>query len=188
MKPSEALELIALMRDSYPSAKVGVDTVKAYARMIVDLDHAEAQAAVYSLIAESKFFPAISEIRRRVVGDRLALQPAEEAWADVLAAIGSCGIYRTPQFEHHLTSYALASIGWQNLCNSGQDQLPFLRSQFMKAYKAGEERMIQSGSTKPLLEHHEHRRLRGLHDEPECDRGTSVDFFALVEGLTKEDE
>lgn len=183
MKLSEAVDLMARLARAFPAAKIGVETAQVYAEMIEDLELHEASQAVASIMAESTFFPSIAEIRRRVVGDRLELQPPEEAWSDVLAAIGKFGIYRTPTFSNDLTTYALASIGWKNLCNTPTDQLGFVRSQFLKAYAGGEERMMRQGSTAPMLAHHERKRLAGIHDEPTEERGTRRALGDVVVGL-----
>jgi len=63
MKHSEAAELVLMMLAAFPSAKVTDSTSQVYEGMLADIDVAVARRAVHKLIATSKWFPTVAEIR-----------------------------------------------------------------------------------------------------------------------------
>src|SRR5262245_57276640 len=66
MKPSEAGQLFKQLRAGFALAKVDGDTSQLWLRELRKLDHALGERAVNSLIASSKFWPAIAELYEQV--------------------------------------------------------------------------------------------------------------------------
>jgi len=88
MKASEAIELIANLRDAFPSHHFPPSSVKVYAEMIGDLDGGAVGQAVREIMAESRFFPTIAEIRERVARAAcVSLPSVEAALAELDAAV-----------------------------------------------------------------------------------------------------
>lgn len=88
MRTSEAIELIANLRDAFPSHHFPPSSVKVYAEMIGDLDGGAAGQAVREIMAESRFFPTIAEIRERVARAACdGLPSVEAALAELDAAV-----------------------------------------------------------------------------------------------------
>lgn len=63
MKHSEAAELVLMMLAAFPNAKATEATNQVYEKMLVDIDVTVARRAVHKLIATSKWFPSVAEIR-----------------------------------------------------------------------------------------------------------------------------
>lgn len=183
MKRSEAAKLIGILMASYPHAKIPQPeaTASAYEEFLLDLDAAAATRAVKRLIAESKFFPSIAEIRDRVASSAINARPAELAWGDVLHAVGRVGIYRTPEFDDPCTAIAVSSLGWRQICNADESEHGVMRAQFREAYKRAQELAKREHNADRLLEHADRKRLAGLHDESEKKRGGVVNIAEAME-------
>lgn len=154
MTPSEALELIADLRDSFPGQRFPVESVKAYARAVADLPIDVGRAAIAELVAESERLPTIAQIRRRAV---LVQQPArdrgkswDQAWADVIAAIRKLGRYRQPKFGDPRTAAAVRAMDWQTLCSVQERDLPTVRAQFRQAWEHAADREMHHAVTESL--------------------------------------
>jgi hypothetical protein len=155
--------LLSILRASYPRQEIDEATVKAYSHMLADLDYDEARAATQRLIATSKFFPTIAEIRAEVAEESMSAIPSgEEAWGEVRRAISRVGSYRTPTFDIREIAEAVDVIGWRNLCLS--DNPASSRARFIDAYRSIRERsqsIAQMGRFAPrgLIDRHEHAQL-----------------------------
>ena len=98
MNELEAQKLVTVIAAAWPgqvsrlTPTQQADQQQIYRRMLADLDYPVVNAAVERLIATSKFFPTIAEIREACVytieGDR---RTGLEAWGDVVRAIGRQG-------------------------------------------------------------------------------------------------
>lgn len=84
MQWQEALGAITLLTLAFPRQTLSDETIDLYARAIEDLPAPATQAAIGRIIATSKFFPTIAEIRRAVAEDTIQAPTAAEAWAEVL--------------------------------------------------------------------------------------------------------
>ena len=83
----------------YPREEVGPDRLQMYCEMLEDLDHEGAQFAVRRLVAKSKWFPAIAEIREEYARESTDGCAPELAWSEVLSAVSRHGRYRQPTFD-----------------------------------------------------------------------------------------
>lgn len=135
----EVAQLVAVLADAYPRAPVSVETVKVYESLLADLEFEVTQQAVARLIATSKWFPTIAEIRAAVVEIRCGpRRSGVEAWGDVVKAIRFLGAYRLPTFDDPLVAECVRTAGWVNLCRSDNDAAD--RARFIELYEALRER------------------------------------------------
>lgn len=134
MTKVEVAKLVQVLLASFPNAQTNVGTSMAYERMLADLDHAEAQAAVERLIATSKWLPTVAEIRETAhtisIGEQ---RPGGDAWGSVLSAIKAQGSYRKPGidfvFKDPITARCVAALNWEELClseNQAADRARFI--------------------------------------------------------------
>jgi hypothetical protein len=131
-------ELIGLLCASYPSASIPAETVKAYARLLSDLDPAELEPVVLHQVATSRFFPTVAELRQAVSERRLALPTREDAWARVSASKDDVPIGELTEPERA----ALEHVGGRFGIRSSEEP-SILRAQFLKAYDAERRRAVE---------------------------------------------
>jgi len=134
MTRDEAGKVLSALRAAYPRQQVGADTVLAYATMLEDLDAREVMEAVKRLMATSRFFPTIAEIRQEVVTGRDDVVTGEQAWGEVVRKIGSVGSYQTPEFSDPRTGAAVQCLGWKNICRD--ENMTATRARFLDAFRS----------------------------------------------------
>jgi hypothetical protein len=139
MTTKQARSLIAQLSAAFPRQEITSETLAVYASMIADLDFDTAQAAVLGLIAESRFFPAVAEIREAAAELSTNLPSANEAWLEVEAAIrrfDGCDS-RTWTYDADYSSSVVAdavrSLGGVSVMHEAP-QLGFVRRDFIAAY------------------------------------------------------
>lgn len=134
MTRSEAAKLVAVLAQAWPRSPVSVETSKVYEGALMDLSHAEAEAAVSLLLRTSKFLPTIAEIRTAAVDLRRGpVRSGPEAWGDVLGQIRRVGAYGVPKFEDPVTAECVRVLGWRNLCLEGHNDAAD-RARFCELY------------------------------------------------------
>lgn len=152
MKTSETTALIARLKAAYPRQPIDRQTVAIYVEFLRDLEFSEAAAAVGELIASSRFFPTIAEIRELVARNAVGDKSAPEAWGEVVAEIRRVGAYGAPQFADPRVSTAVANVGgWRHVCLADEDQQGTLRAQFRAAYDAADRRVRREANAGRLL-------------------------------------
>jgi hypothetical protein len=169
MKESEAKKIVAMLIAAFPYAKLSPETPDVYATMLVDLPAVPAALVAKELIASSRFFPTIAEIREVVAALRVGAPASEEAWAEVLTSFSRVGRYRSPTFSHPLISKTVDCLGWQTMCDSENPEST--RARFLEAYSSQVRRTQHEEQVRgvlPPLE--ERRRLAQLPEEPTAAR------------------
>lgn len=63
MTKAEVAEVVLLLMQAYPNARLNDGTSQVYEQMLVDLDARAVREAVVGLVKTSKFVPTIAEIR-----------------------------------------------------------------------------------------------------------------------------
>ena len=127
MKQSEALKLVAILKAAYPRQETDEATAEAYVGFLTDLDVDLVDRVVRDLIATSRFFPTIAEIRgaaaeascglpsvtaalamvterHRLTDDELAARPLPVAVKQAYRLVGGAWAFRTS--EHPTTLHA----------------------------------------------------------------------------------
>lgn len=147
---------------SYPDhvAKLSDETMAAqvqlYHQMLTDLDLETLRSVVLRHMAESQWFPKISELRKAAarLANPAALDPAE-AWEQVVRAIpvyghtiagmDGAGI---PPFDDPLTAVVVRQFGWNALClseNPVADRARFIEAYARQAQRAQERAALPAG-------------------------------------------
>ncbi len=162
MKPIEAAKLVAMLSAAYRDAPISEATAEVYEAMLADLPFAATQAAVARLVATSKWFPTVAEIREAVVAvERGAVRSGVEAWGDVVQAIRKVGAYRPPPaFADPIVTECVELTGWRGLClgeNEAADRAKFV--QLYDALAARDRTDAQAGRALPAP-------TRGLLEAP----------------------
>lgn len=77
---SETAEVIRLLAKAYPRYTFDKDTVRVYAAGLRDIPSKALQAGASAIITESKWFPAVSELRKAALEftDNTAMQDAAD--------------------------------------------------------------------------------------------------------------
>jgi hypothetical protein len=142
VKPIEAAKLVAMLSAAYRDAPISEATAEVYEAMLADLPFAATQAAVARLVATSKWFPTVAEIREAVVAvERGAVRSGVEAWGDVVTE-------------------CVELTGWRGLClgeNEAADRAKFV--QLYDALAARDRTDAQAGRALPAP-------TRGLLEAP----------------------
>lgn len=185
MTEVEVRKLVAVLLGAYPATRMAPNTATVYERMLRDLDYPAANAAVERLLATSKFMPSVAEIRESVLslttGDQ---RPGGDGWGDVLDAVGRWGVYRIPgrdfQFADPVVAQCVTSLGWEEICNSENQQAD--RARFIELYErhAKTTRQKQLSESLPAMQ-----RLRQLGSGVTAPRAGSSRIdrpLELVEG------
>lgn len=155
MNQDERVQLVkGLLRLAalHPRIEISDETVEAYADELDDMPLVAVMTGIKTLARSSRFFPSVAEIREAAVLGPLGQDLADEAWVEVKAEARRVGFNRppvfsggrflpaeAPKFSSPLIAAAANAVGWELVCN-GDDSQGFIRSQFLKAFKALVER------------------------------------------------
>lgn len=129
MNDREAATLIGACSQLWPNvpmqAQYGPTMIRLWAAVLTDVTIDEAERAV---VAHSRsgaqFPPAPGEIARLALDARASasgdLTPdADEAWAEIMAAVSSRGWYRgaPDTWSHPAVAAAVVALGWDEICH-----------------------------------------------------------------------
>jgi hypothetical protein len=154
-----------------------------YERLLSPLDAKLVEQAVLRIIRTPReFAPPVGSILHEAV--RLKLRrgetelSAEEAWAQVAAAIRSHGSYRQPKFANPALARAVAALDWGELC--GNANVEATRAHFFRLFASFQERGIArqieelSGAPAVCAELAEHNRSASLPEDGRRKRASGV--------------
>jgi hypothetical protein len=118
-------------------------TFDVYAQLLDDLEPDLLKTAALQLASESKWFPAISELRERVLAMRKSADDTPDwtlAWEDVQHAIRRFGYEEGMRrdlhiFQHDATETAVRRLGWRAICMCEEDNLNTMRAQFRDVFQ-----------------------------------------------------
>lgn len=116
---------------------IRVDLVEVWSEFMRDITAAEGVEAMRAHVAESRFFPTVADIRQAVAERRVGAVDIGRAWEEVRRAISRYGRNKSPVFSHAAIENAVNTLGWIELCNSMEEDMPTIRAQFERYYKAG---------------------------------------------------
>ena len=136
----DVTDMFIFLGSLYPRYTARKATIKAYHRVLGDIPTDALVAATEQLGADSTFFPAAAEIRKLAFklmqGDNLPV--AIEGWNQLLDHWNG----RYVEF-HPLTQKTIKTMGGlRHLGLTTNDQLPFVRNQFVKAFDTFREREV----------------------------------------------
>ncbi len=82
-----------------------------------------------------QWMPKIADIVRMIEGT--TQDAAALAWAKVMRAVGSVGQYQSLAFDDALIHLVVDDLGgWPGICQTSEDELPFLAKRFETNYRA----------------------------------------------------
>ena len=142
MTPAQTAKLVTVALAAYPTPAsfLGPDAVEdmtsAWHMVLVDLEYADAQAALARYMATvTDKIPSPGHIRQIVSESKIGRRRSGlDAWGDVKRAISADGRYRTPRFADPLVARAVDAIGWAAICDSEDEMVE--RAHFARAYDA----------------------------------------------------
>lgn len=185
MTEAEARRTVALIVAAFPTPAWAEETIRLYARQLLDLDYGAGRLAVEEIIRTrtNDRAPSIGVIRRLVVcrDAREAgtiLLPAEEAWGFLRATITKVGYMREFPSTYPLVKRVVDRLGWQNLCQSTNQAAD--RARFLELYRELVERLVSdaaasSGAVLQIPVDHLPRRLRSPKVQGICSSSGSID-------------
>lgn len=143
MTAQEAARIISIVRSLWPTvpfqAEVNADLVTAWQVVLSDVPFDAAQAFLADLSRGGAHFPpAPGELANAVLlavarAEGRAAPDADQAWAEVEAAVSSRGWYAGPPdaWSHPAVAAGVQALGWGELCH-GESMIN--RAHFMKLY------------------------------------------------------
>lgn len=143
-QPLEALKIIQMLGEVYPSYQLSKGAIKTYLRLLADLPPDLLEQAALDHMARSAFFPTIAELRAAAFELLESAHPgpsAYDAWGQVQETICRIGHIEQPTWEDPLVGKVVNALGWRYLCLS--DNPIADRSHFVQAYQALAERRRQ---------------------------------------------
>lgn len=178
MTESEANECITMLVDGLPwvFAKWSSDqirrTFKVYRTGILDLELADAKAAVLRLLLTARMMPSIADIRAAAANVYHGeVTTGAEAWGVVRRLMKSKGSHRTPgidfTIDDPISRQVVADFGWSDLCSGTLGEST--RARFIDAYEAIQRRertraQLSPGAKNPQLPAARDREQRQLGD------------------------
>lgn len=82
-----------------------------------------------------QWMPKIADIVRMLEGTTQS--SAAMAWAKVMRAVGAVGQYQSIVFDDAVIHLAISDLGgWPHVCQTTEEELPFLQGRFEKNYRA----------------------------------------------------
>lgn len=134
------LDITAILKglaDCYPNFELKTETLKAYVKLLSDIDVQVLRAAAAQVATTSRFFPAISELRNAafdIIENKAGIPAASEAWGEVCEMMRYAKPERCPDFSHKVIRRAVKAVGgWWELCNSTNATAD--RARFLEAYR-----------------------------------------------------
>ena len=140
MTEVEAKRITTLLVAAYPGWKPSEATMQLYERLLRPLSAALAEQAVLEIIrSEREFAPPVGAICYRAACMALLRSgegtlSAEEAWAELSAAIRARGSYRAPSFNNSALARAVAAMNWREIC--ANPNVEATRAHFFRLFTA----------------------------------------------------
>lgn len=138
MTKTEYAKTVALITGLWPNNRWEVATIRAGERILLDLRAEEVLAAVEQLAADGeRYAPNPGQVRKAAVelaarasGD---CHEADEALAEVFAAVARIGYYRRPEWSHPAIASTVEALGgWQAVCLDENPEA--FRAHFLRLY------------------------------------------------------
>lgn len=111
-------------------------TLILWEKMLADIPYEVAEKALMKVLATSKFFPTVADIREAATTITAPQLPtAAEAWGEVIKAVRRYGTYQENEAMESLplpVAQVVRWIGWREICLSEEPEV--VRAQFMRMY------------------------------------------------------
>jgi hypothetical protein len=139
----QCLAALAVAYPYYDKQQANPDFARQiFHRILRDVDGALLEAAAMQWLSTARpFHPSPGELRDLTLSMVTRNEPsADEAWIEVIDAIHRIGSYGLPVWSNERIGQTIRAFGWKDLCATDNDQMPFIRAQFMKIYAAQQAR------------------------------------------------
>lgn len=146
MTEVDASDIVKRVLGAFPLTrqKMSRDDVLAmtlsYCDGLMDLEYADALAAVTRINKTAEFMPTIAKIRAEVM-EVLSLQRKTglQAWNEIIKLVGAMGAYRTPRVDFRIpdpiSSILVTAELWRTICLGDLEDLKADRARFIDAYE-----------------------------------------------------
>ncbi|NDO45988.1 replicative helicase loader/inhibitor [Clostridium sp. MD294] len=151
MTREEIVQVLAVLKANYSGALKDMTRQEAEGKiniwitMFADTDREIMNLAVQKIIATSKYFPTVAEVREVIAEINTGcVLDGGAAWGEVITAIRNYGQYRELQALESMsdmTKTVVQRMGWRDLCLSEDTEID--RAHFLKIYQAEEKRQKQ---------------------------------------------
>lgn len=162
MNLPEAIQLIAVLQESYPKFPFTEKSPVVWSWALEEVEYETAMNAVKIAIKTRPYCPVPAEIYE-IIGQMSPIYASwEDAWAEVTACRKKHGVYVGPRFRNDggqwsspLVEAALRHIGgYLALCEVETKNEPTMRAQFREAYERARTREVvrfYSSNARPAL-------------------------------------
>lgn len=140
-------QCMARLDVAYPHhfKREGIDAdfaLQVYHEILDDVDDNLLIAATLQWLSTKRpFHPAPGELRDLALSIVKRNEPsADEAWIEVIDSMRKIGSYRLPEWSSARIERTVKAFGWKELCATDNEQIPFVRSQFLRFYQAQSDR------------------------------------------------
>jgi len=146
MTEVQAKRIVTLLVAAYPAWKPSEATMQLYERLMRPLDAVLVERAAMEIIRSPReFAPPVGAICYRAASLEMESRgesalSAEEAWAELSAAVRSCGCYREPKFVNPALARTVAAMDWSEICTNRNVEAT--RAHFFRLFAAFQEGRI----------------------------------------------
>lgn len=148
MTREEIIQTLAVLKANYSGALKDMTRQEAEGKinlwiaMFADTDQEVMNLAIQKIIATSKYFPTVAEVREAITEINTGyVIDVGEAWGEVMTALRNYGPYKEKQAMEsmsEITRTVVQRMGWQELCKS--EEIEIDRAHFIKIYQVEEKR------------------------------------------------
>lgn len=137
----ERNRIIGIMFGAYGQA-TDANRQAIYVTFLADYPNELLSKTVKKLVLESKFLPAVSEVKAaaeslyHAVDDTGRIKDWDEAWAEIERKMQSTPWGQTPSFSRPEIREAVGCIGWTNIQRCLASEFNILRAQVRNAYES----------------------------------------------------
>lgn len=138
MQNKDLKKILVYLSEAYPIFAVSSAKFLVWQDGIGDINPEIVFKAVQQHIKESKYPPAISEIRELCIKIIDPYQSPDDAWEEIIKAIRDYGIYRPHEAKESLRPLAIKTLdaigGYSSLCALEMKELEKSKERFTKKY------------------------------------------------------
>lgn len=148
MTREDIVQFLAVLQANYSGALKDITRQEAEGKinlwmtMFADTDKEIMNLAIQKIIATSKYFPTVAEVREVLAEiNNIRVIDAGEAWGEVISAIRNYGWNKEGEAMKSMsenTRNVVKRMGWMNLCKS--ENIMTDRAHFLKMYETEEKR------------------------------------------------
>lgn len=183
MKRSETTGILAMAGIMY-GKPVSDALVDAWNEFMGDVTADEGMSAMRAHVTESPHFPTVADIRKRVALSRTGPCDPGAAWNELWQAATRLGRRKEPEWSSRPLAAAVEAVGYEAVCLADREQVPTIRAQFERYYRAAHEQGT-TGANVGQLEAHRIGNIAGALLPARRGEQTTAQLMAHVKGGAK---